>query len=113
MIPTLFEEYLAKREPGRPHLHDDGKCTGCLEREPVTSDGYCRECIRYQHGYDQAEEKVLGATVGGAVTSALELGVSSEAILLAVHRAVERHHDRGEDALLERLRETVERVGSA
>ena len=92
MIPTLFEEYLAKREPGRPR--DDGKCTGCLEREPVTVDGYCRECIRYQHGYDQAEEKVLEATVGGAVTSALELGVSSEAITLAVHRAVESYRER-------------------
>ena len=113
MIPTLFEEYLAKREPGRPRLRDDGKCTGCLERESVTSDGYCRECIRYHHGYDQAEEKVLEATVGAAVTGALELGVSSEAVTLAVHRAVERHRDRDEDALLERLRETVERVGSA
>ena len=108
MIPILFEEYLARREPGRPR--DDGKCTGCLEREPVTVDGYCRECIRYQHGYDQAEEKVLEATVGGAVTAALELGVSSEAITLAVHRAIERHHERGEDDLLRRLRETVERV---
>ncbi len=71
MIPIRFEDFLAQREPGYPRLRDDGKCTGCLEREPVTSDGYCRECLRYDHGYDQAEEKVLQATVVVAVAAGL------------------------------------------
>lgn len=105
-VPTKFEHYLAqweaeitpdRREPDRE------RCTGCLEGAPITSDGYCAECMRYRFGYDQAEEKVALAMLGGAVTAALDAYVESEVIVRAVHRAIEGHHEREVTAMVEGL----------
>jgi len=98
MTPIRFEDYLAQRTPGIPREGD--RCTACLKGKPISVDGYCRECLRYHHGWDEAEEKVVDALIGGAITAALELGTSSELITLAVHRAIQRHHERVEDEIV-------------
>lgn len=72
MVPNVFEQYLrptrARPTAGRAH-------------------------VRYQHGYDQAEEMVAHAMLGGAVIGALEANVASEMIVLAVHRAIRDYQE--------------------
>jgi len=58
----------------------------------------CRECLRYHYGYDEAEERLVEATIGGAVNGVLETGASPELVALAVHRAMQRYHEREADA---------------
>lgn len=61
-----------------------------------------------------AQEQVVEATIGGAVTGALEAGVPAETITAAVHRAIQRHSGGSADEsigeLMERLRATVDRA---
>ncbi len=74
--------------------HSGGPCTGCGEREPVTSDGYCRECLQYRFGGDQEEALLVNAMMRGVVTSLLDASVPSELIVTAVHRALEEDRER-------------------
>jgi len=107
MIPVRFEDFLAQRTPGIPREGD--RCTACLKGKPISVDGYCRECLRYHHGWDEAEEKVVEATIGGAVKGALEFGCSSELIFLAVHRAIECHREEVEDQIVREMSASSER----
>lgn len=87
-IPTCFEDYLAVRGllPADPKCQ---RCSGCCrEGLPiVTSDGMCESCMRYQHGYDQAEEIVAAAILKAAVTAALEAMVPPATARTAVDEA--------------------------
>ena len=100
MAVKTFEQYRAEWEaqlqPWQGKHHDT--CDGCREREPVTTDGMCRECLRYHYGYDEAEERLVEATVGGVVKGALEGGAPPELIAIAVQRAMQRYHEREADA---------------
>lgn len=78
MTASTFGQYLAEWEARTEpwQRRDLEHCDECGEREPVTSDGMCRECLRYHYGYAQAQEQLVEQTVGGAVTGALEAGAS-------------------------------------
>ena len=104
-VPTLFEDYWTEWDrTAQPQSSDRDTCTSCLRKvKPLTRDGYCRECVRYDHGYDQAEEIVTTVLIGGAVKAALEAGVSSELVTLAVHRAVEEHRESEADEMYRQL----------
>jgi len=103
-IPHRFEDYLAQHEAQTPAWRVDEertRCFGCMtEGVPLTRDGECRECLQYRFGYDQAEETVVLATIGGAVKAALEAGVSSKLITGAVHDAIEAERDDQADSML-------------
>lgn len=103
--PLSFNTYLAEREPGPDHSGE--RCDSCGEGEPLTSDGYCRACLRYMFGHDQAEDAMLEATLGAAVNGALGAGASTDQVLAVVGRAIRRHDEDVREDLaigLERLR---------
>ncbi len=90
-VPIRFERFLAWREPGpgRPGIE---RCDCCGEREATSPDGRCRECLRYEHGYDQAQEQVAKSILAGAVNAALDAEVGEEMIRAAVDEAIAAHH---------------------
>ena len=93
MVPISFEQYLDQREPERTRWdHDYCDCCGA-RGQFLSSDGYCRACLQYQFGYDQAEQKMAMAMVGGAVKAALEAGASAELIGVAFRRALKGEED--------------------
>ena len=88
MVPISFEHYLDQREPVRDRWDHD-YCDSCgAKGEFLSSDGYCRACLKYHFGYDQAQEKMVTAMIGGAVKAALEAGASAELIGVAFRRAM-------------------------
>ena len=100
MAAKTFKEYLAKWDAeARPR---DGEaqdhCDQCGGPDPITRDALCRACVRYHQGYDEAEEALAHAIVGGAVKGALEGYVSPEIIAVAVQRAFQEHRDRQEES---------------
>ncbi len=100
---TSFEQFIdewnAKARPVRGG-ETPTRCESCGGPDPITRDGICRECLRYHHGYEEAEEALVNAMVGGAVAGALDAYVSPELITVAVHRAIRKHSDRDADAAI-------------
>jgi hypothetical protein len=52
---------------------------------------YCKPCLRYQYGYDQAEEHAARALLGGAVKTALGECVSPALIRDVVEQAIDEY----------------------
>lgn len=84
MALLTFEEYVAK-ENDEADEDKSGRatCEQCDRKPPkgspplengarLTRTGYCECCMRYCYGYDQAEELVTTALIGGVVKAALE-----------------------------------------
>lgn len=86
-VPRSREAYIEQHgTPCPPRT-----CTGCFGGPAVASDGvnsYCEPCWAYQHGYDQAEEKVTRAIIGDAVAAALEIGENGPVVTAAIKDAV-------------------------
>lgn len=114
MYRPSFEEWLIREERDAPaHLVEPDRthCTGCLKKAKLSRHGYCRECLRYSFGYDEAERAMLDALVGGAVRGALAAYVSPELIQEAVTAAIREDYEERDDALLERYGKALARQG--
>jgi len=91
VVPMMFEDYVAKFF--QPLSAPGETCSGCLEHPAIAKDTgnrYCEVCLRYSHGYDQAEEKLVRSLVQGAIAAALDAGASGELVRRAVLAAVEQ-----------------------
>jgi hypothetical protein len=55
--------------------------------------GDCFPCVRYQYGYDEAEENALKALLGGAVRAALEADIPAEHVAAAFQEAMQGFHE--------------------
>lgn len=106
MSTMPFEQYLAEWEAkaharGDTQAARDGRCTCCMrKRTRLTMDGYCHECVRYSWGYDDAEETMTEAMIGGAVTAALDNMVAPELIRRVVDEAIDSHKDAMAEGML-------------
>jgi hypothetical protein len=85
-VPLDFDEYLAK--VGVQEVEPQ-ECTSCFREGGrwqfgPSSGAYCEPCLRYQHGYDQGEEKATLAILGGAVMAALDANLPAELLERAV-----------------------------
>ncbi len=70
LVPLTFEKYIATMAP----VSAGTKCEVCGAPAAIARDGRnaaCAACLHYQFGYDQAEEKLVRATIGAAVSGAL------------------------------------------
>ncbi len=99
-MPTIpFEQYVAEHEAkarARPGTQatNDARCTCCMrKRSKLTLDGYCHECLRYSWGYDNAEETMVEAMIGGAVKAALANVVPAALIRRVVDDAIDSHNE--------------------
>jgi hypothetical protein len=90
----------------------EDKCSSCSGPNPVSRDGICRECLHYHYGYDEAEEQLVNAIMGGAVTAALDATVPSELIVVAVHRAIRKYNDEAADAAIKGFAEPAKGMGA-
>jgi hypothetical protein len=97
-----FELYLATRTAG-PKYESRTRCTGCFRPgEPMSSDGYCEQCLYEQFGYDRGEQHVLDTLLGGAVHSAMRGEMDPELIVAAVQRAITQFQEEEYAAALTR-----------
>lgn len=68
-MTLTFESWLAGHYAGAEWAH--GACDGCEANGQELVGGYCASCLRYQFGFDQAQELMLTTTIGAALRSAL------------------------------------------
>src|SRR3954452_4168379 len=97
VVPDSFTEFYASRvrrlTDGETLATGPYGCRGCGEHAAF---GYldaggemlCEGCLRYQLGYEQAEEKNIRLIIGSAVAAALAAGAPEELVHLAVDDAL-------------------------
>jgi hypothetical protein len=93
-IPASFEGYL--RTVGVKELDEAQQCTGCWRdggRWRDKTNVYCEPCMRYQFGYDQAEESVARRLIAAVVAGALDADtpVDVEIVRDAINDAIDEH----------------------
>jgi hypothetical protein len=106
-VPDSFAEFSA----GRVRRVTDAEllmsgpygCRGCGEHAAYgyldgARDMLCEGCLRYHHGYEQAEERSVRLIVSSAIAGALAAGAPEDMIRMAV-----------EDALREAVRVDADR----
>lgn len=92
-FPT-FERYLDIRDPGPPPDRTPDRCTGCLRPgTPMSTDGYCETCLRYQFGYDEAQFGAVKALLGGAVKAAFHAGIDPDLIRRVVDTTIDEQRE--------------------
>src|SRR3954452_16582611 len=96
VVPDSFEEFSARRVRRVTErellLTGPYGCRGCGEHAAfgyldASGELLCEACLRYQLGYEQAEEKTVRLIVGSAVAAAFAAGVSEKIVRLAVEDA--------------------------
>ena len=113
MTTIPFEQYVAEweekaRRRGDTKAAKEARCTSCMrKRSKLTVDGYCHECLRYSWGYDNAEETLVEALLGGAVTAALGNSVSPVVIRQAVDDAIDTYNEECAEQLLRAVTKAV------
>lgn len=93
-VPIRFADYLAHVD-ARPGSYDV-KCPACGQGAAAYTvpaakarDLICEGCLRHFHGHDLAEDTVVRAIIGQAVSGALEAGASADLIRAAVNAALD------------------------
>ena len=99
-VPDSFAEFLFARvrKLSDAELLASGPygCVGCGQRAALgsldgTGDALCEGCLRYHHGYEQAEEWNVRLIVASAVAAALASGAPVELVRVAVEDALCEH----------------------
>jgi hypothetical protein len=72
-------------------------CTGCGQRAAfgsldATGEMLCEGCLRYHHGYEQAEEWNVRLIVASAVAAALASSAPVELVRVAFEDAICEHY---------------------
>ena len=97
LVPDSFAEFSLTRvrRLTDPELLASGSygCEGCGEHGAfgyltTTGELLCEGCLRYQLGYEQAEENNVRLIVGSAVAAALAAGASEQLVRVAVDDAL-------------------------
>ncbi len=88
-VPITFDDYLVTRGAKEVEPQTCASCRPEGGRWSLGDSVDCEPCLKYMHGYDQAEEVMVRRIVGAAVAAALDAGASLEFVRAAVDDALD------------------------